>query len=95
MNKQRSERENKDTCTQDERQGHTLVYARVPILYQVCVWECEEAEAVVCISDVLTAQMVLWSLLCYCHRFSSEGGCVSVCVCVYIFCGWVCRSYSM
>lgn len=64
-----------------------LVYLYVALLYAVCV------ESAACLSDVLTAQMVEWSLLRYCHRLTSERGgsgrgCVPVCAYIH-FCGWL------
>lgn len=56
----------------------------------VCVyWKSEILN--VCASDVLTAQMVKWSLLRDCHRLSSKGGacaCVHACAHMRIFHEW-------
>ncbi len=88
VNDQKGLRENKETHTKTDRDCVRCLWLYCAEFVCVCV--CEEAEAVVCVSDVLTAQMVEWSLLRYCHQLSSEGGvCVHVCV---HFCGWLRRS---
>lgn len=45
----------------------------------------EEAGAVVSVSDVLTAQMVEWSLLRYCHQLGYEGGVCAEAACVPLY----------